>query len=440
MIRRAGAALAAAAALAAGVLGSAGAAHAAPGPAGAPQYWFDDWQVPALWADGARGQGITIAEIDTGVNAALPELRGRVVTGTDLGQPGDGQTDRELDEFGHGTAMASLMVARSGLFGITGLAPRAKVLPIAVPLEGTTDADRPDRLPAAIRYAADHGAKVISMSLGERRSPDRDTVSCPADEQDAIFHALRKGAVVVAAVGNTGQAHETVVDPGVCLGVVSVGAVDSSGTVAPFSGRARYLTLTAPGVGIASLSRVAGRAYSGAGTSQATALTAAGIALVWSRFPRLTGAQVVARILATLDGRNATPDRAYGYGRLDPYQAVTATLPARLPNPVYDAAAPFLAHSAGLATASLGAAPPPAAGPRADTGRYAVHKPSRWLTPSVLIGAGAAAAGLVLLAALLAGAAIARRRRPVPDASLPAAGADPQLPGARVLSSPPDQA
>jgi subtilisin family serine protease len=439
VIRRAGG-LAAAAAIAAGMLGTSGAAQATPGPAGAPQYWFDDWQVPALWADGARGQGITIAEIDTGVNAALPELRGRVVKGIDLGQIGDGRADREVDEFGHGTAMASVMVARPGLLGITGLAPGAKVLPIAVPLEGTTDAERPDRLPTAIRYAADHGAKIISMSLGERRSPDRDVVSCPAAEQDAIFHALRKGAVVVAAVGNTGQAHEAVVDPGVCLGVVSVGAVDASGTVAPFSGRARYLTLTAPGVGIASLSRVAGRAYSGAGTSQATALTAAGIALVWSRFPRLTGAQVVGRVLATLDGHPATPDRAYGYGRLDLYQAVTASLPAQLPNPVYDGAAPFLAHSAGLAAASLGAAPPPAARARADVGRYAVHRTSRWLTPQVLIGAAAAAAGLLLLAALLIGAAIARRRRPAPDASQPAADPDPQLPGARVLSGPPDQA
>ena len=55
------------------------AAGATPGPPGAPQYWFDDWQVPTLWDDGARGQGVTIAEIDTGVNADLPELRAMAV-------------------------------------------------------------------------------------------------------------------------------------------------------------------------------------------------------------------------------------------------------------------------------------------------------------------------------------------------------------------------
>src|SRR5206468_2539702 len=87
--------------------------------------------------------------------------RGRVIVpGTDLGEGGDGRSDREINAFGHGTAMASIMVARAGLFGITGLAPGAKILPIAVPLTGTTDAGQPDKLPDAIRYAADHHAKI----------------------------------------------------------------------------------------------------------------------------------------------------------------------------------------------------------------------------------------------------------------------------------------
>jgi subtilisin family serine protease len=395
---------------AAATLVAAPTAGAAPGPADAPQYWFDDWQVPTLWDDGARGQGVTIAEIDTGVNADLPELRGRIIKGADLGQPGDGRIDRELDQFGHGTAMASLMVARPGLLGITGLAPDAKVLPIAVPLEGTTDEGRPDNLHKAIRYAADHGAKIISMSLGETRTPSKDPVPCAADEQEAIYYALRKGAVVVAAVGNTGRMRNSVVDPGVCLGVISVGAVDATGAVASFSGRAPYLTLTAPGVNIASLSRVEGRAYSGAGTSQATALTAAGIALVWSKYPRLTGEQVITRMLATVDRHRTTPSRAYGYGRLNVYRAVTAPLPAHVANPVYAAAAPFLARSAAQASATLGKAPPAAGRPDAGTGTYTVGDRSRLWSRSVLFGAAIAFAGLLLLTLLLLRAALARRR------------------------------
>src|SRR4051794_5713931 len=155
----------AAALMLAGLLGWTAPAWATPGPSDAPEYWFDAWHVPTLWQSGARGQGITIAEIDTGVNANLPELRGRVLAGADLGGRGDGQVDRQVDTFGHGTAMASIMVARPGVLGITGLAPAARVLPIAVPLGGTTTAERPDQVPQAIRYAAAHGAQIISMSL-----------------------------------------------------------------------------------------------------------------------------------------------------------------------------------------------------------------------------------------------------------------------------------
>ena len=104
-----------------------GSAGAAPGPAQAPEWWFDAWNVPAIWAAGARGQGGTIAEIDTGVNAALPELAGKILPGRDFGDAGgDGRTDRDQDPFGHGTAMASLMVARPTLLDITGLAPDAR--------------------------------------------------------------------------------------------------------------------------------------------------------------------------------------------------------------------------------------------------------------------------------------------------------------------------
>lgn len=395
-------------------------AVAAPGPPDAPEYWFDTWQVQSLWDSGARGQGITIAEIDTGVNADLPELSGRVLSGTDLGLGGNGQTDREVDEFGHGTAMASIMVARPGLLGITGLAPDARVLPIAVPLNGTTDAGQPDQLPAAIRYAADHGAKIISMSLGGKRVPGTDSLACDPDEQEAIYYALRKGALLVAAVGNTGTTRNTVEDPGVCLGVLAVGAVDSSGTVASFSGRQSYLSLVAPGVNIPSLSRVAGQAYAGDGTSQATALTSAAAALVWSRYPKLSARDVATRILATLDNRRTTPSSDYGYGELNAYTAVTASVAPSAANPVFDAVAPFLARASAL-TRPAPSAPKVAARAGAPTGTYrvgAVPDPTDW---RLIAGSLLGGLGLIALVAL---AVAGRRRRqpalvagpaPVPD-------------------------
>ncbi len=405
-------ALLAAAALAAGP------AAATPGPPDAPEYWFDSWQVQSLWDSGADGHGVTIAEIDTGVNAALPALRGRVLSGTDLGIKGNGQIDREVDAFGHGTAMASIMVARPGLLDITGLAPGARILPIAVPLSGTTDSERPDRLSDAIRYAVDHHAKVISMSLGGRRSPHTDPQPCSTDEQEAVFYALSKGSLVIASVGNTGPTKNIVEDPAVCLGVISVGAVDASGTVADFSSREPFLTLVAPGVSIPSLSRVSGEAYSGDGTSQATAITSAAAALVWSKYPSLDPRGVATRLIATLDDRRRTPSSAYGYGRLDAYRAVTADVAVDSPNPVFDAAAPFMARADALAAAAP-AAPRPAAKPVASTGSYVVGSAPR-LTREVRVGIGLAVGGLLALLLLLVIGWRGRRRRKA-VASLPLA-------------------
>ncbi len=181
--------------------------------------------------------------------------------------------------------MASIMVANAGPFGIEGLAPSARILPIAVPLAGTDDAGGDDHLAEAIRYAADHGAKIINMSVGETRDPASDPLPCDPAEQLAVTYAVSKGAILMAAGGNSGTSGSPVEDPGVCIGVVSVGAVDSSGTVADFSSRHGYTALVAPGVNIPSLGRVAGTAYHGEGTSQATAMASAAVALVWSKFP-----------------------------------------------------------------------------------------------------------------------------------------------------------
>jgi subtilisin family serine protease len=402
----------AAAGIAAALLLPAVPASAAPGPSDAPEYWFDSWHVNQLWDQGARGQGITIAEIDTGVNANLFGLEGRILPGKDFGSSGgDGRIDRQIRQFGHGTAMASLMVSRPSTLGITGLAPDAKVLPLAVPLSGTTDAGPDDHLAPAITWAADHGAKVISMSLGGTRAPSSDSTSCPSDEQAAIFYAMRKGAVLLASGGNRGKSDNAVEEPGVCLGVVAVGAVDQSGTVAAFSSRHPYLTLDAPGVNIPSLSRVPGAAYAGDGTSQATAITSAIIALVWSKYPKLTGQQVVARILATLDNRTSKPTPEYGYGTLDGYAAVTADVPADAPNPVYTAAMPFAARARAFANAPKPKPPPPAAAPLKSTGTFGIGSSPRLLVPRVLVALGIAILGLLALIALLFVAQVRRSRR-----------------------------
>jgi subtilisin family serine protease len=403
-----------AALIAAWVLAASPSAAAAPGPYAAPEYWFDDWQVPRLWADGARGAGITIAEIDAGVNASLSELRENVLPGKDFtASGGDAHTDHSLSRFGHGTAMASIMVAHPGLLDITGLAPDAKLLPIAIPLSGTSDAASGDHLAEAIRWAADNGAKIISMSLGGVSRPSGDSTACPVDEQDAILHALDKGVVLFAAAGNRGTRSDVAEEPGVCLGVVSVGAVDRDHKVASFSSRHPYLTMTAPGVNIPSLSRVPGAAFAGDGTSEATALTAAAAALVWSKYPGLTGRDLVTRLLATLDDRRRSADPAYGYGILDAGQAVRAQVPSNAPNPVYDAAAPFLDRRRALAPRAAAPVPPASLAP-APPGTYRVGEAPERSNTQLVAGLGLAVLGAAGLLVLAVAGVVRTRRRPPP--------------------------
>lgn len=376
-------------------------AEAAPGPPSAPEWWFDSWNVPSLWTQGADGRGILIAEIDSGVNASLPQLAGRILAGTDYGpKGGDGRTDHELDPFGHGTAMASLMVATAGPFGIEGLAPSARILPIAVPLAGTDDAGGDDHLADAIRYAVDHGAKIINMSIGEERDPSSEPLPCSPDEQLAITYAVSKGAIVLAAGGNSATASSPVEDPGVCVGVLSVGAVDSSGQVASFSSRHRYTALVAPGVNIPTLGKIAGTAYHGEGTSQATAIASAAVALVWSKFPELTNKQVLARVFGSLDNPRSSRDPAYGFGEINPYRAITAIVADTASEPIISAVQPFIA----LQNARGSAAPPapaPAKTAGAPPGEYGVAAAPGRMTSKVILAAIAAGVALVGLLALL---------------------------------------
>lgn len=324
------------------------AAGAAPGPPEAPEWWFDSWQVDNLWAAGADGHGITVALIDTGVQASLPELAGKVLPGADfIGNGSDGRTDYDADGFSHGTAMASIIVARRGFGDIEGIAPAAKILPLAVPLHGVIRKGTPtsNATAVAIDYAADHGARIISMSLGGVRDASDGPDPCPDSVQQAVLHALVKGALVVAASGNSGDDGSPVEEPGVCLGVVSVGSVDRQLNVSMFSSRHPYLTVSAPGDNIPTLSRDS--AYIGEGTSQATAMTSAALAMIWSKYPAESNRQVLTRLLSTVTDRGpAGRDPAYGLGVINPAAAIAAHPSASAPNPVLDGVQPLLSASA----------------------------------------------------------------------------------------------
>jgi subtilisin family serine protease len=295
--------------------------------------------------------------------------------------------------------MASLIVATGGSGYVSGVAPAAKILPIAIPLAETRHKSPPAHYVArAIRYAADAGAQVISMSFGGDRSAKQNSLACPASTQDAILYALAKGAVVVAASGNSGQRSSPVEEPSVCLGVVSVGAVDGQNRRAAFSSRHRYLTVAAPGVNVTTVS-ASGQVYIGAGTSHATALTAGALALIWSAHPRESNRQIVTRLLAGLeDAGSPGRDSSYGYGIVNAGASARTRLAPSAGNPVFAAVAPFLAR---LHPARQPLPPPARAVVRPPGAAEQVAAPSAPFPAATILGLATTGLGIVLLSGWL---------------------------------------
>lgn len=302
-------------------------ADATPGP-NREEWWFDSFAIQSkIWPQ-TKGRGVTVALIDSGVNASLPGLRGAVLPGTDVtGAGGDGRTDSDPDQ-GHGTGMANLIVARGeGPAGWMGIAPEARILPIS---DGGSVS--PDRLARAIRYAADHGAEVINISQGGTSGG----VACAPPLRDAVIYAVNHDAVILAAAGNEGADTNLPQYPADCPGVIAVGAYDHRGNAWKRTQRQSYVAIGGPGVGVGSIGKDGRLYHYGAGTSQATALSSGAVALIRSRFPRESARRIVQRIFATLtDVGPPGKDDLTGYGGININQALTRDVPSTAPNPIY---------------------------------------------------------------------------------------------------------
>ncbi|MFD6889864.1 type VII secretion-associated serine protease mycosin [Streptomyces sp. NPDC059957] len=286
-------------------------------PAHAESIRSRQWHLTLMKADQiwktSTGAGITVAVIDGGV-APIPELEGQVVPGKDFATTYSG--DERTDSNQHGTAMAAL-IAGTGKHpsgdGAFGLAPGAKILPIRVP-EGVDVKNA--AWTAAIRYAADTDAKIISISLA---SGEED----PA-RLDAVKYALSKGKLIFAGVGNRGDGSNEVLYPAATPGVVGVGAVDSGGKATAESEHGAQVDLTAPGADIVTACSGKTGVCKGSGTSNATALASASAALIWSAHPGWTNNQVL-RVMMNTAGKpidGAERSDFLGYGTVRPRTAV----------------------------------------------------------------------------------------------------------------------
>lgn len=223
------------------------AAHAAQDPYRSQQWALDDVRADEAW-EVTRGAGAIVAVIDTGVDLEHPDLRDRILRDTEgevigLDLVGDDPTDRH----GHGTLVAGIIAATSGNGeGIAGLAPQARVMPIRV--LDDAGAGRAGDVGTAIRWAVDHGADVINLSLESLRDEEGRS-SGPGAPPEAVEYAWDNDVVVVVASGNGGAARSAYDDDTPAL---VVGASGRDGGPAAFSDNGGSMGVLAPGVEIVS--------------------------------------------------------------------------------------------------------------------------------------------------------------------------------------------
>jgi subtilisin family serine protease len=246
------------------------------------QWGFREAGFGTIWNRPSASRPVVVAVVDTGVDATQPDLAGVVRPEVDL-IPGDTVTG---DDNGHGTAVAGVIaaLANNGIGG-AGVCSACSILPIKV--MGSNGNGDLATVAAGIVRAADMGARVIDLSLGGPQGLDA--------LQQAVAYANSKGAVVVAAAGNSGLA--TPFFPAGYPGVISVAGSTQTDRLYPWSEHGPWITVAAPGCNVTPL--LHGGYGQFCGTSSATPLVAGLAGLILAAHPRTTNKRLAAAIEQT---------------------------------------------------------------------------------------------------------------------------------------------
>ncbi|MGI5146578.1 S8 family peptidase [Plantactinospora sp. CA-294935] len=284
---------------------------------------------PVAWQGGYTGRGVTVAVLDSGVDARHPDLAGRVADSVNFTDATD-----DGDVTGHGTHVASTIAGSGAASGgrYRGVAPEATLVSGKVcPGEFCDDS----AILAGMHWAAaDKRATVVNLSLGGPDTPEIDPIEEAVNRLTAEY-----GTLFVVAAGNSG-ADRAVSSPGSADAALTVGAVDRADQLAGFSNRGPRLDgavkpdLTAPGVDIVA-ARAAGtelgtpvgdRYVTASGTSMATPHVAGSAVLLAQRRPGWTAERLKAALTGSArTNPDLTPDQQ-GAGRVDVAGAITHTV------------------------------------------------------------------------------------------------------------------
>lgn len=273
------------------------------------QWHLTKLDAPSAWNITTGSTAVPVAVIDSGVDGTHPDLAGKLIAGWNF-LSGNNVT---ADVLGHGTAVAGTIgAATDNGVGISGLGWKTPIMPLVV--LNASDYASYSNVASAIIYAADHGVRIINVSICG--------TSSSSVLQNAVDYAWNKGALVFAAAGNQGSSALSY--PAACARAIAVSSTEKTDARSSFSNYGPWITLSAPGNYILTTNRGGGYGQ-WYGTSFSSPIAAGVAAMALSVRPAMSRDTLLNLLKQTSDDLGTAGfDSYFGYGRVNAYKAVNA--------------------------------------------------------------------------------------------------------------------